>query len=382
LELAENLSIYFELVEVLPLPAYLCNAEGKIIAFNTQVEMLWGRRPNGFPKDRFCGALGLWEENGVRIRPEESPMACVLHSGNPICNRVVVIDHPDGTKTRAIASANPIKDRIHRRVMGGILVFQVFDCQSILEDLHLQIRARDEFLSFASHELKTPITTLELQIQLMTKVIQQVGYKNIEESRITQLLNTFEKQVGILTAMVGTLLDVTRISHKKLELELGRVDLRQVILDVVEQLSEHFRTAHCSVTLNLEKNVVGLWDKNRIQQVIVNLLSNAVKYGKGKPILVQMIRNSSETARLEVVDCGIGIAPGDQAKVFERFERVAMEHKINGLGLGLYIVKQIVLAHGGQIHLKSDLGQGACFTVELPLCRQSGTGLSSSQNSQ
>jgi signal transduction histidine kinase len=230
-------------------------------------------------------------------------------------------------------------------------------------NLRAAVEARDEFLSIASHELKTPLTALQLQLQLMARIANK---EPVDTNRLTIMsLRGLEasKQLGRL---LDELLDLTRIRAGKLDLEKKELDLKAIVSDGVAAVSEQTRLKGSHITLKAEHSVVGNWDPARINQIISNLLSNAIKYGEGKPIEV-MVTADSERAKFIVKDHGMGIPHEMQTKIFERFERAVSAKKITGLGLGLYIVRQIVEAHGGSIRVESKPGLGSMFVVELPL---------------
>jgi signal transduction histidine kinase len=144
------------------------------------------------------------------------------------------------------------------------------------------------------------------------------------------------------------------------------VDLTAVTREVLDQFAAELARAGCATELEAPHPVLGRWDPLRIEQVVANLLSNACKYGAGKPIRISVEVNG-DRARLSVRDHGIGIAPADRERIFERFERAASARHYGGLGLGLYITRQVVEAHGGTIRVVSHTGAGSTFAVELPL---------------
>ncbi len=226
------------------------------------------------------------------------------------------------------------------------------------------VRSRDRFLSFASHELKTPLTSLLLQIQLLLS--QSVNKEVLDAKLFSKMLAICESQVNRLSALIDRLLDLTRIQNGHLKLNLARTDLSKLTLDVVSKLNPQAVHAGSKLTVADLHSVSGLWDSNQIEHVVSNLLSNAIKYGGGKPIEVG-INEDTDFAILTVKDHGVGIAPGDLTEVFKRFKRASTDNKIEGLGLGLYIVKQIVSAHNGEVELESKLGMGSTFRVKLPL---------------
>ena len=226
------------------------------------------------------------------------------------------------------------------------------------------VRLRDEFLSIASHELKTPLTSMQLAVQTLQRTIRRGQMPTPE--RLADRLGIVEDQSKRLTRLINELLDISRITAGRLELERTPTDLAALTRHVAEQFREELALVGCPLTLHAETPVVGTWDPARIEQVITNLLTNSMKYGKGQPIEVT-VDCVDESARLQVRDEGIGIAPEHLERIFERFERAVAPGRFGGMGLGLYISRQIVAAHGGTIRAASRPGQGATFTVTLPL---------------
>jgi signal transduction histidine kinase len=225
------------------------------------------------------------------------------------------------------------------------------------------VRVRDEFLSVASHELKTPLTSLKLQVQGLIEMPPPVADAD-EAKRLAKSLLLTERQVRRLERLIANLLDVSRIAVGRFVLQREEVDLAAIVRDVATQLSADLARANIPLELELPPEAKGNWDPLRLEQVVVNLLSNAIKYGDGKPIEVSL-RTGGDVVELRIRDHGIGIDPAHQARIFERFER-AVSLDYGGLGLGLYIARQIVTAHGGSIAVESSPGQGSTFVVDIP----------------
>ncbi|XYH97360.1 AAA family ATPase [Sorangium sp. So ce1128] len=228
------------------------------------------------------------------------------------------------------------------------------------------IERRDEFLLVASHELKTPLTSLKLQAHLIERLLRRFQRAEIAPERLDAALRVLNRQIARLGHLVNELLDVTRLNAGRLTLARSPVDLAALTLEVAERMSQQLADARCGIQLELDEPVVGRWDPSRMEQVLINLLSNAMKYGAGGPIHV-VVRGQPDRALLLVRDHGMGIVEADQARIFERFERAVSVRNFGGLGLGLYIVRWIVTSHGGTVRVESKPGAGATFIVELPL---------------
>ncbi|WP_437752521.1 AAA family ATPase [Sorangium sp. So ce1389] len=228
------------------------------------------------------------------------------------------------------------------------------------------IARRDEFLLVASHELKTPLTSLKMQAHLIERQLPRYQRAEVAPERIEAAFQVLNRQIARLGHLINELLDVTRLSAGRLTLVRAQVDLAALAREVVERMGQQLANARCSVQLDLDEAVIGRWDPSRVEQVLINLLSNAMKYGAGGPIHV-VAREQGDRALLAVRDHGIGIAASDQARIFERFERAVSVRNFGGLGLGLYIVRWIVASHGGTIRVESQPGAGATFIVQLPL---------------
>jgi PAS domain S-box-containing protein len=225
------------------------------------------------------------------------------------------------------------------------------------------IRVRDEFLSVASHELKTPLTALQLQMQGLL----DVGRKGRLDEDMVPRLERASRQVERLSALVEQLLDVSRFTTGHLTLNPESFDLSELVREVAERFRDAARNAKCDLDVLLpDARVLGTWDRLRLDQLLNNLVSNALKYGAGKQVVVTLEEPAAERALLRVADHGIGISPEDQARIFARFERAVPIRHFGGLGLGLFIANQIVLAHRGRITVESAVGSGATFTVDLP----------------
>lgn len=230
-----------------------------------------------------------------------------------------------------------------------------------------EIKARDEFLTITSHELKTPLTSMLLKLHNMINNVRNVSLANFSVPELMKVLENAEHQVKLLTTMINDLLNISLITTGRMNLHLETVNLVEVVRKVKENFSEILNNGHCKVKIEARSPVIGLWDKTRIEQVITNLLSNAIKYGENKPIEIKVTSNNG-IAKFVIKDLGIGIAPEKQKILFNRFTRVASaDIEKKGLGVGLYIANQIVNIHNGKIKIFSIPNKGSTFTVELPM---------------
>jgi len=270
----------------------------------------------------------------------------------------------DGQSLYMQSSYIPERDA-HGQVLGFVvLAFDITERKQAEEAVRSAVRLRDEFLSVASHELKTPLTPLSLKLQALAREAEAQP-----DSPFVQKVRTHveagRRQLKRLSDLIGDLLDVSRITSGQMKLHWEPVDFIAVVREVAARLEPEAHRAESRLTVEGPEALPGQSDRMRLEQVTENLLTNAIKYGAGKPIHVLLVA-SPERITLTVQDQGIGIEPEHQARIFERFERAVSGRNYGGLGLGLYITRTIVEALGGTIRVQSEPGHGACFTVELP----------------
>ncbi|MCA1825988.1 MAG: MASE1 domain-containing protein [Myxococcales bacterium] len=250
------------------------------------------------------------------------------------------------------------------QVFMGIAAVTALLLGSAIAERNRAIDARDEFLSIAAHELRTPLTALSLHTQGLLRQLRGTAAPP-SRAEIEERLTATGRLLARLTRLIEELLEVSRIATGAIELRREAVDLADVARESLSRFEVPLAEAGCKVELTAEGDLHGQWDPARLEQVVDNLISNAVKYGAGKPVEIHL-RDRGDRAEIEVRDHGIGIEHGDQQRIFERFERAVSRRRFGGFGLGLWIARRVIEAHGGAIRLTSAPGTGSTFIVELP----------------
>lgn len=238
--------------------------------------------------------------------------------------------------------------------------------QATQNELEQAVRMRDDFMSIVAHEVRTPLNGLILETQLRKMHLARDNAAAFTLDKMHAMVDRDERQIKSLIRLIEDMLDISRIRTGKLSIRPSRVDLVQLVRGLLENFAPQVEAAESSIALTAEDSLLGQWDEFRIEQVISNLLTNALRYGAKSPIEVR-VYGADGQARVEVRDHGIGISEENQARIFQQFERVSVNHAVAGLGLGLFISEQIVTAHGGTIEVDSRIGEGALFRVCLPL---------------
>lgn len=227
------------------------------------------------------------------------------------------------------------------------------------------VRLREDFLAIASHELRTPVTSLRLQIQIVQRLLARETAAAATLEPVRSALSVLADDSMRLVALVNRLLDVTRITTGQLDLQFEAADLRDIVQSGIEATRAELLQRAVTLTVEAPEPVRGLFDRLRVEQVVANLMSNAIRHGEGTPVTVRVLREGGE-AVVSVRDQGRGIPAENAATIFNRFDRGSASAR-SGLGLGLYISRQIVEAHGGTISVSSEIGAGTTFTVRLPV---------------
>jgi PAS domain S-box-containing protein len=257
-----------------------------------------------------------------------------------------------------------VADMDSYRELRGLSV-DITSLKETEQSLRQTISIRDEFLSIASHELKTPLTPLQLQIEGFQRLSKRGELARLPDETLVRMLDVSASQVGTLSRLVDQLLDVSRIKAGRISMERAEMDLAALVRKVVALFHTNLTLGKIETTLDLPERLSGQWDAARLQQVVMNLIDNAIKYGRGRPIRIAL-KETGGAAELTIEDQGIGISADNQKRIFRRFERAVSTGNYSGMGLGLYITRQIVDLHGGEISVRSSPGKGSTFTLRLP----------------
>jgi PAS domain S-box-containing protein len=371
---------------------FMLDTDGRVVSWNEgatkikgyQAEEIIGKHFSVFypPEDSASGKwenelreaerVGRFEDEGWRVRKDGTRFwANVIVSairddfGRLLGFSKVTRDLSERKRAedRLQKSYSDLERRVKERTHELSLANEALEVRK--EELKEAVRVRDEFLSIASHELKTPITSLKMQLQMLKRKTHPEQGVLPDPERLAKGLDTSLRQVERLTKLVEDLLDVARAQARKVSFRMEKTELQRVIEDAVERLQPQIEAAGNTVEMDLGP-VAGEFDPFRLDQVLVNLITNALKYAPGTKIQIHTSALGN-MATLIVKDEGPGIPADSASRLFERFERGSNSENIMGLGLGLFITRQIVEGHSGSIRAESEEGRGTSFIVRLPL---------------
>jgi PAS domain S-box-containing protein len=340
---------------------FMLDRVGRVASWNPGAEKITGYRPEEIVGEGFArfftaedvesgaparqleiaAARGRFEEEGWRVRK----------NGSRFWASVIIAPIRDAS-SRLVGFVKTTRDLTEPR--------KAEEERLRLAQAQEAIRLRDDFLSIASHELKTPLTALQLQLETIHAQLERGEYG------VDGKVQRAKRIGGRLAQLVEALLDVSRFATGKLTLNVETFDLVDAMRDVADRLRDSAARAGCDLRVAPHGPLEGRWDRLRVEQVLTNLIANAITYASGAPIEVAAERRGDDVI-LEVRDHGPGLADSDFPRIFERFERAASTRHYGGLGLGLYVARQIAEAHGGDIAVRNAAGGGASFTVRLPL---------------
>lgn len=235
------------------------------------------------------------------------------------------------------------------------------DNEHLVEELRAAVAARDEFIAIAAHELRNPMTPIVGQVQLL---VSRARREQVSPT-LLQGLEMLETAVDHYVKRATTLLEITRLNAEQVRLQPSTFDLCELIRDCVRKYEQLAARAGSTLHCELSSPVVGTWDRLATEQVLDNLVSNAIRYGDSKPVRIE-VESDPAWVVVRVIDHGIGVAPDDHERIFERFERASGMSRSGGFGIGLWLSSKLVQAQAGVLELQSQPGLGSTFIVRLP----------------
>ena len=234
------------------------------------------------------------------------------------------------------------------------------------DELQRMILMRDQFMSMVAHELRTPLNTLLLDSQVRQLQIERQSLTVMNSNEIQAMLAKNLRQYNSMVRLIDDMLDVTRIRNGKLSVKRAKVCLTNLVQKIVHDFKPVAEINGTTIQANIQESVNGVWDEFRIEQIIINLITNALRYGNNKPVIVNVAADETD-AFVEVIDFGVGISAADQKRIFEPFERASNHGTAAGLGLGLFIARQLAVAHRGSLEVDSTPETGTQFRLTMPL---------------
>lgn len=336
-------------------------------------QIVWTTDADGVPlyfNQRWFDYTGLSVEQfqsreRIRVLHPDDVVRCqllwkeALATGQSFAVEYRIQSGQDGSYRWFLTRAHPIRDEHGEIIEWFGTCTDIDDQKRVEENLRESERRKDDFISMASHELKTPITSMKITNQLLQRQLQKEG-----RTETVSYLERMDRQINRLTRLISDLLDVTRIEAGKLELEKEPFDLDAWLKGIIDDFQQGGSlTIIC--TGQLDQEIVA--DRDRLSQVMANLITNAIKYSPEATATEVRVAQQQQNVVISVCDHGIGIPSHLQTKIFERFFRVGADKKVPGLGMGLYITSEIVKLHGGRLWVESVEGEGSTFSFSLPL---------------
>jgi PAS domain S-box-containing protein len=347
--LQENESKFRLLADSLPQKIFTADTAGKLLYYNQNILNYSGLKKEQLDKDGWI----------QMVHPEDAEMNMrawmeAISSGHDFLFEHRFRSH-DGEYRWQLTRAVPQKDE-----SGNIQMW--VGSSTDIQEIKEQEQQKDYFISMASHELKTPVTSIKGYVQIL-----QMMHANNHDSFLQNALNTMDRQIKTLTGLITELLDVSKIKSGGLNFNKEHFELTELINEVVEE--EKHINPHYQIPVHANRKIIVFADRGRIGQVLINFLTNAIKYSPVSTIVEVNCEVDDDKVTVSVKDFGIGISKKDQKKVFERFYRVEGrdEKTFPGFGIGLFIASEIIRRHNWKIYLKSELGKGSVFSFEIPL---------------
>ena len=355
-----NDEIIRTVADELPVGVWVARApDGAFVYANQAFAEIMGTGPRAeVVAGGYAEPYGICDRQGAPYSEERMPFVRALRERQTVLVDDIVIHRTDGRRVNIQAQARPVFDGV------GNITHVVIGFIDITRQVEAE-RHRDDFLSIASHELRTPVASVVLAVQSLLLLHKRGGLVTAPPQMIARALEVADRQLRRLGGLLDSLLDAARMARGSLAIERAPMRLDELVREVVELFADRAAAVGSEMSLVVEGVVEGSWDRARIEQVLCNLLDNALKYGEGRPVRIE-VSGGAGGAQVVVSDQGIGIDPARTQRIFDRFERAVSSRQFGGLGLGLFIVRQVVEAHGGTATVEAAPSQGATFTITLP----------------
>lgn len=359
-KLAEKL--YQVYAEAMPQMAFIADTSGNIIYFNKRhydYVGLTAEEQEGWK----------WRQHNIH-HPEDLEQTLkrwthALKTGEPYETEYRLRRY-DGVYRWHLARALPIRNERGEITAWFGTNTDIQEVKELNNQLQEAVIARDEFISVASHELKTPLASMKLRNQLQTRLIQRKDPRGLDPDKILLLAEDNDRQIRRLTRLVEDMLEASKISLKRVHLQLEEINLGHLLREVIQYFWHEFDVVGVSLPkIVINEDLVGHWDRLRLEQIIQNLVLNSLKYGEKSPMLITITKDQDK-ARLSIEDRGPGISPEMRQRIFSRFERGVDANEVSGLGLGLFISRQLAQVMGGDLILDENYVEGARFVLTLP----------------
>lgn len=328
---------------------------GRLILGNEQMARIWGRplQP-GASAERYLHD-GLYHPDGRPYTADEYPLARALRTGETVTDEEASFTRADGTRGTLRISAAPIRDD-EGHIVAAVAVFQDITERKRAEEF------REQYIHTVSHDLRAPLTIILGQAEILERALQRAGLDGLQR-RSAEAIVTAARRMNV---MIQDLVDSARLESGQIRLQTQPVDLRAYVGDLLERAKPALAVGRVRVEMPADLPPV-LADPNRLERVFTNVIGNALKYSPPETEVLVTAKRVDGEVEISVTDRGVGIAPEDLPHIFERFYRAKGVRRGEGLGLGLYIAKMLVEAHGGRIWVKSELGKGSTFSFTLPI---------------
>jgi PAS domain S-box-containing protein len=333
--------------------------EGEIVRTNQIANKLLGftyTECHETVKERWAARCAL-QPDGAPLPLEEIP-AELASRRETVQGKVLVFPHPDGSKIWMSVSAGPIY-AADGRLLGVVSTY------TDITPLHQLQEQRDVYVHTISHDLRAPLAVIHGHADLLGELVEQHHLEGLLESSVAAI----QRGITRMNVMIQDLVDAARMEGNQLQLLLQPVGLRSYLENLLQRSATAMDVKSIRLQIQEELPPVSA-DYNRLERIFVNLLSNALKYSEPDSPIVVNARQTDDRVEISVIDQGCGIPPEDLIHIFDRFYRVKKARKAEGIGLGLYITRMLVEAHGGTIRVESEVGEGSTFSFTLPIAQR------------